>query len=81
MIALSSAEKKMQAKDDRYLFALEIVPISQMSIQELMATTDPECTPNPFDEGVKEAEEVVEVPGYDDCWFCYSNPKVRFKRV
>ena len=64
----------MQAKDDRYLFALEITPVSQMTVEDLTNVPDSECTANPFEE-VSE-EKMAEVKGFEDCWFCYENPKV-----
>jgi len=67
----------MQAKDDRYLFALEILPISEMFIAELTDATDTEATPNPFEELVIDIPMNVE--SYDDCWFCYDNPKVTLR--
>jgi len=67
----------MQSKDDRYLFALEITPISQMSIGELTNFSETDITPNPFEKSsdVKDNEN-EEVKGFEDCWFCYENPKI-----
>ena len=69
----------MQAKDDRYLFALEILPISQMNISELINAPDTDTTPNPFEDSIIEPE--MKVDSFDDCWFCYDNPKVKLYLV
>lgn len=75
-MALSSVEKKMKATGDRYLFAVELVPVSETPIAELTDASDAEATPNPFEKAPTEVPTAVE--SYDDCWFCYDNPKVVF---